>query len=299
MVRKKPPSTQGPKFLNRKVQRRLFLMDDYGKLTHFPNYEFFVIFFLFFLFLSIAANALLFFQNRHCERKSGNLRAAVAHSEQTVKELRRENEFLAARLVVAGVNPEEARKITGENQTDFFSEPNEDSSSEKTDSNVGIIKERPQTNKTMLKEHVAGKEDAVEKILENNEFPSEMEYPVSSSNWAMLDDFKSAYDKIEKKLDIQFKLSNVSEDKISGFIFVLLKNPEKNPETWMALPESPLKNGKPSDYKSGRFFEIRSFKTIRFTAGKIKNTDLFIVAEIFIFGSDGRLLVKNDFSLKS
>jgi hypothetical protein len=100
-------------------------------------------------------------------------------------------------------------------------------------------------------------------------------------------------------LNINFKLSNVSKQTVSGYLFVVLKNGQESSDTWLILPEKFLdSNGTPSNYKSGHDFKISRFKIIKFKAQSDENLERSFKADVLVFGKNGDLLFKQEFPVE-
>ena len=112
-----------------------------------------------------------------------------------------------------------------------------------------------------------------------------------------VEDVRLARDPETDQFRVQFKLINATgeEEPISGHTFVVLKNPAQPGGDWLPLPQVPLQDGRPVAASRGRSFAIARFNTIRFPAGSKKQLSGFGIATVFVYASDGTLLLEKDF----
>jgi hypothetical protein len=100
-------------------------------------------------------------------------------------------------------------------------------------------------------------------------------------------------------LNLNFKLSNVSKQTVSGYIFVILKNHQISFDKWVTLPENFLdSNGLPSNYQSGLNFKISRFKFLTLKAQNIENLGKSFKADVFVFDKNGDLLFNQEFPVE-
>ena len=298
-------SQDPPKLSIRKDKWRLLLISDHGKIRRIPGYKILIRCFFFILALSLAANAGLYYLYKTYRMKNEDAKTSLARSKESLAHLSVEKELLIARLVLEGVDPEAILKQAQPEKKAPESEsagPNntktEKDQSEKESGQEGAGEETPRESakERVEKSPSADAPPENEKTSPQEDESNDKQPAPRSSEIVALEDFESSYSESSKSLRIRFKLDNKADDKLSGYIIVLLKNLEKKPATWIALPDSPLENGEPADYKTGRYFEIARFKTIRFKVGDISAPDLYTVAEIYIFGKDGDLVLKRQFT---
>jgi hypothetical protein len=274
------------KVKKRKVYWHLLLIGDNGKVFNFLRYKIFAILIIVVICLSIISACWLFylFQNSHRENKI--LKESLNDFEKVVSNLKNENEILAARLVMAGIEPNlEGKKqivnqVEGESELQKISEIEIVSPQETNDKDrdaTGIEKSN-QEKKNITEESFLKKE-------------------AQKSNFVTVTDFKVTHQ--SKRLNVNFKLSNISGQTVSGYLFVVLKNHQKSYDTYLMLPEKFLdSDGMPTNYKSGHNFKISRFKNVKFTAQHTEDLGRSFKADVFVFGKNGDLLFRQEFPVK-
>ncbi len=284
-----------PKVSKRKPRWRLMLISDYGKIVVIPKHRAMFVSVAFILALLLFSTGASVFLCLETKRENESLAKNLARNENTVKGLEAEKELLAARLVVAGIDPGLLEVKAEELSPEREAAPPDSSEAGKEAS-----PENPEREK---KPAGNGKGESKEQSEDGANSPSSEKEgdgnSPSPSEIVGVEDFKADYDESGSELKFRFKLDNLLDEKLSGYILVLLKNPEKKIDAWVAMSDSPVENGDPSDFKSGRFFEITRFKTIKFTSEDVESVDKFVEAEVYIYNQDGNLLLKKNFSLKS
>jgi len=152
------------------------------------------------------------------------------------------------------------------------------------------------TTKTLerSKQHIALLDDY---IRENKEQTPE---PMSSVNYTesslpkLVDISELKVERNKSTINVDFRIVNrqLNEGPIGGYIFVLasIKNSDKS-EVWV-YPSSPLKDGLPTNYRSGQRFFIQRFKSVssKYTLSKSINKPLIL--EILVYDRNGKLILK-------
>jgi LysM repeat protein len=108
--------------------------------------------------------------------------------------------------------------------------------------------------------------------------------------------FTTVYEMDTKALRVEYVIRNdgSKSQQISGQTVVVLKNEEDSPNDWLVLPPVPLESGKP-DGKLGSPFSIYNFRTIRFKVNDQENADRFTLATVFVFSTNGNLVLEKEF----
>ena len=295
-----------PKLSKRKDKWRLLLISDHGKIKRIPAYKILLRCFFFLLALSLAGNMGLYVLYKNCRMENEDSKTSLNRSKENLAQSSAEKELLIARLVLEGVEPEailnqarpekkapESAAAVGQDNTKTEKDPSGMKNGQKE-----AAKAPPQeTEKNRVeKSPPADDQPEKEKTSTREDETKDTQPAPQSSEVVSLENFESSYSESSKSLRVRFKLDNNANEKLSGYIIVLLKNPEKKPASWLALPDSPLENGEPANYKTGRYFEISRFKTIRFKVGDVSASDLYTIAEVYIFGKDGDLVLKRQFT---
>jgi hypothetical protein len=113
-----------------------------------------------------------------------------------------------------------------------------------------------------------------------------------------IENFEANFDLSRKLLRYSFLLKNKTSKNTpeSGYIFLILKSEGSGEERWAADPQTILSNGVPQNFKDGDPFSIIRHKVI---AKDISIQHVYDSASIFVFSDDGKLVLKENFNLKS
>jgi hypothetical protein len=144
------------------------------------------------------------------------------------------------------------------------------------------------------KQHIALLDDYITKAKDKSPKPlSTVDYTESSlPKLVDIDELKVERNK--STINIEFRIVNrqVNEEPIGGYIFALasIRDSDKA-EVWV-YPSSPLKDGVPTNYRSGQRFFIQRFKSMssKYTLGKSTNKP--IILEILVYDRNGKLILK-------
>jgi hypothetical protein len=274
------------KVKKRRVHWHLLLIGDNGKVFNFLRYKIFAALIVAVIFISTTSAFWLFhlFQNSHRENKI--LKESLNEFEIVVGNLKTENEILAARLVMAGIEP----NLEGEKQID--SHVGGDSELQRPSE---IARISPQETNGAGK-NAAG-EEKINQKKNNGTEETFLNQASVKSKFVTVTDFTVTHR--SSRLNVNFKLSNISKQTVSGYMFVVLKNHQKDSGTWIMLPEKFLdRDGMPTNYKSGHTFKISRFKNVKFTAQHNENLGKSFKADVFVFDKNGDLLFKQEFPVK-
>ena len=146
-------------------------------------------------------------------------------------------------------------------------------------------------------------------ILLEKDFPIALSLAPSGSETAVggeaaelaiaLNRFEMHYDKSTEILRAMFQVSNTGPRSapVAGRCVVVLKNEQLSPETWLALPDSAMMNGKPRPAE-GKPFKISRFKNITIEAVAKNDPSVFDNAVVYIFGMDGGMLLEKAYPVR-
>lgn len=115
-------------------------------------------------------------------------------------------------------------------------------------------------------------------------------------NWqADIRQFEVDYDYRREILQSRFRIYNTSSPKqtLSGRIVLVFKNSDDPPIKWLAVPNVPLKDGRPVG-KAGQAFSVRNFRTMTFKAFKPRRPITYNLVTVFVYTADGELLLSRD-----
>ena len=92
-------------------------------------------------------------------------------------------------------------------------------------------------------------------------------------------------------LDIRFKLVNTGKDRVSGYVFAVLKPDAAHSATWRVVPQVALNAGQPASYEKGHEFSISRYNTMHLRAKHVASCAL---ATLWVYSEDGALLLQHD-----
>ncbi len=282
-----------PQSSNHPVRWQFLMIGNHGKVISIERFKEIAIFFLIIFIVSVsgAIGFFLLYQNKLLQNKT--LKTSLAHYQQTVSKLQRENEILAARLVVNGIDagfPQDDKKPVTDNRPESNEIPDHNDSGQSFTAESDTHINTESVAGTVSK-NTPGQE---KETAEEPGIPSEIQ-----SGLVDIENFIIAHDTTAKLLKAQFKLNNTSNHKISGYIFVFLRHHPSDPDSCVSLPSVRLNNGRPDNYKSGHHFAISRFKTIRLKATDLPSIQQYVQADVFIYGKDGELIFKKEFPLNA
>ena len=121
---------------------------------------------------------------------------------------------------------------------------------------------------------------------------------VTQSYNLSIENFEANFDLSRKLFRYSFLLKNETSKNTpaSGYIFLILKSEGLGAEHWLADPQTILSNGVPQNFKDGDPFSITRYKVI---AKDISIQHVYDSASIFVFSDDGKLVLKENFNLKT
>ena len=121
---------------------------------------------------------------------------------------------------------------------------------------------------------------------------------VTQSYNLSIENFEANFDLSRKLFRYSFLLKNETSKNTpaSGYIFLILKSEGLGAEHWLADPQTILSNGVPQNFKDGDPFSITRYKVI---AKDISIQHVYDSASIFVFSDDGKLVLKENFNLRS
>jgi hypothetical protein len=273
----------------RKVHWHLLMIGDNGKIFNFHRYKMVAMLIIIVICISTASAFYLLYLFQNTYRENKILKESLYEFETIVSTLKNENDVLAARLVMAGIDLNLENKTNVDRQVDV--EPAADLEK------ISVIDEE------IPAQEPAGKdEDAIEEIIAEKDDRAEdsvLKKDSSKSDIITISDFTAKYESENNRLNLNFKLSNISKQTVSGYIFIILKNNQMSFDKWLTFPEKFLdSNGLPSNYQSGLHFKISRFKFLKLTAQYIENLGKFFKADVFVFNENGDLLFNKEFPVE-
>jgi uncharacterized coiled-coil protein SlyX len=205
------------------------------------------------------------------------LNRALEESKKQMAKLRDEKDLLLAKIVVNNKQPIVEKKSEP---------PATDTAVEKKD-NSATVNNAPVPEKPAVAE--APKPSPEQK-------PKAEKKPVQPVQFnADVRRFNIKYQSKQNLLRCDFRIYNTSKPKkaLAGRSVVVFKNMDEPPIKWLAVPRVQLADGVPNG-KRGKSFKINNYRTMTFKAYGMKPPVRFNAASVYIFTSDGKLLLNRE-----
>ncbi|MBT8342211.1 MAG: hypothetical protein KJP07_19565 [Desulfatitalea sp.] len=129
--------------------------------------------------------------------------------------------------------------------------------------------------------------------------PKQAPAPTKIQWRADIRNFDTAYNPARERLTTRFQIYNISVPKspLVGRVVIVFKSNDDPPIKWMAVPYVPLTGGKPAG-DTGKTFKISNYRTMVFTANQLKPPFAYDTITVFVYLTDGRLILARDFEFK-
>jgi hypothetical protein len=139
----------------------------------------------------------------------------------------------------------------------------------------------------LLDDYITEKKDKSSKSLETVDHTES-----SLSTLVDIDELK--IERNESTINVNFRIINkqLNEEPIGGYIFIFARTMDSDKSEVWVYPNSPLKDGRPVNYRNGQRFFIQRFKSIssKYTLSKSINRPL--IFEIFVYDRNGTLILR-------
>ena len=238
----------------------LLFLGSRGKTVTFHHFKAVVYTAILILLASTAVTAWFWHQNRSVRSDNRALREEIENMKQAVASVRDEKDILTARLVVA-----------------------ESRVAERMGKSAPVQKRKESTASS--KEPVKKPQTALS-VVEKPEPPLNVD----------VRNFIVYFEPDINTLRVEYKLLNTGRkgNPVSGRTMVIMKEDEKKPDDWLVMPPVPLVDNRPKGNR-GKYFSINRFRTVRFKANDQIGPDQYKSAAVFVFSSNGTLLLEKVF----
>jgi hypothetical protein len=253
-----PEFVKPPRTTKAEKRWTLLFIGDRGRTITFHRFKSLVMLALLVLLASAAVSGWFWHLYDNARIESRIMHEKMENLQQALASVRNEKDILTARLVVAESKAQQTiAKVIAEKPV----KPS--------------VKSAPKPSQTVQKPVVDKPVPGMSIVAEN---------------------FLVFYEPDVNTLSVQYKIRNTGskEHPVSGRSVVILKDGEENPRKWLVLPWVPLESGKPTG-KKGRAFSIYNFRTMRFKANDQIGPDQYKTALVYVFTTDGTLLVEQEF----
>ena len=238
----------------------LLFLGSRGKTVTFHHFKAVVFTAILILLASTAVSTWFWHQNRSVRSDNRALRGEIENMKQAVDSVRDEKDILTARLVVA---ESRVAELIGKSAP------------------AKKIEEGQTSGKQPVK-----KPEAALSVIEKPEPPLNVD----------VRNFIVYFEPDINTLRVEYKLLNTGRkgNPVSGRTMVIMKEDENQPDDWLVMPPVPLVDNRPKGNR-GKYFSINRFRTVRFKANDQIGPDQYKSAAVFVFSSNGTLLLEKVF----
>ena len=129
--------------------------------------------------------------------------------------------------------------------------------------------------------------------------PPEHRPPIDLGEGVAVDGFRLT-PKADGSIDLRYRLTALAQPRtpLAGHVIVVLSAEDIEPERWLSLPRVELVRGRPTGRQKGYTFAISHNKEFAQSAAAPRPLPDFTRAVLYVFGSDGRLLLARDYSVR-
>jgi uncharacterized coiled-coil protein SlyX len=209
-----------------------------------------------------------------------DLKASVGESTRQIAKLRDEKDLLLAKVVVTNKTPIKEKKSDP---------PASDNAADKEDINI-TAKVAPKPEEQAA---AAALKPSPEPKPAPEKKPAQPTRPVQVK--ADIRRFNIKYQSPQNLLKCDFRIYNMSKPKraLAGRCVVVFKNMDEPPIKWLAVPRVQLADGVPNG-NHGKSFKINNYRTMTFKAYGMKPPVRFNAASIYVYTSEGKLLLNRE-----
>lgn len=265
-----PPGPAGQDKNKRDWQ--ILFIDDRGRVVPIRQLKILVGVVISLLMISMISAVTFFFLYLNNSGSSYSTKKEIAQYEKRIKSLQNEVDILTAKMVLS-----ESLNKTEPEKKETRQKDNGDSQRHVSEKKEKIVSPKKQAQK-----------EAPEKQPPST--PPDERLPEMEAK-----DFAFTYITYKNILRIRFTIRNADRkiSKVSGYIFLILKENDKKSNTWLTIPAADIVAGKPAQTGRGQYFKISNYKTVHFKLNDIKNPQRFPKAELFVFDRNGKVILQH------
>lgn len=263
----------------------LMLVGEHGRVIPFRRFKEIAIAVIGIASLSLAALVVIAYLYMQQGKTIGRLQGDLDTARRLAVQLKDEKDVLHAKLVIYEIQntPEAAQKTSMQASAQAAPKP------------------KAQENSTPLAQNTAPQIVAAAPTPTAEIKVAEAISPSKPNvNWAVdLQKFEAKFDAGRELLRISVRVVNnsVPKQSFAGRMAVVLKQTDDPPGKWIAMPSVPLTEGKPSG-NSGQAFSVQNYRTMDFKAYKQRAPIVYDTATVFVFLTNGEILLARDFHFK-
>lgn len=134
----------------------------------------------------------------------------------------------------------------------------------------------------------------------NAEAPAKKTTPDAEASTMAVEAFQARFDRKKMAFRIRFELLNrdLNRETATGYVFVALKPQRPGSGDWPTYPKTVFRNESAQNFRDGDPFSIIKKKILKVTIGNISVPEAYEAAVIYVYASDGSLVLKKNFDLR-
>jgi hypothetical protein len=106
--------------------------------------------------------------------------------------------------------------------------------------------------------------------------------------------------KEEEKMMVSFKIFNVNQAETArGYVHIIVTDKGSDPPQLWTYPKEALRDGLPINYRRGRLFVIKNFRTIRGEFFLDTNSESSLSLNVLVYNRDGDLILQKEFEARN
>jgi len=260
----------------------VLFIGDHGKVIAFKRIKTLAILTIAALLTALTTVVVLVSVNQGLHSRARELQQRLESSQQQIQALRQERDLLTAHVVLVETKMRETLAEAGRPAADRKSKP--------ADPQTAIDRSGSPPE--------AGTVDA-DKDLERAPSDPQAKPPVDKGDAVALEGFRAKFDEGRNAFDVQYKLiaTNPGRKPLAGHVIVVFKGEDLEPEGWLTMPRVDLPRGRPSGTQKGYTFSISYSKAFSQSMPAPKSFPTFTTAVVYVFSSDGQLLLARDYAV--
>ena len=264
----------------------VLLVGDNGEVITIRRFKRWVVFYAMLLIAAVTTASALWFMSRNPIEKNHRLTREIAALREQLTSVKAEKDLMMARMVVSAARSHDA--VAGPvapSQSPATANP------PKAARVPEGIQQKATERQTVSAEKAA---QAIAPDTEAEKTAAVISPPVD------VEDLQVTKDDDNQILHARFMLKKVdsSEGSVTGRTFVLLKKKNAMAPRWLSMPAVPLKEGRPSRIRNGRYFAISRFNVVKFSTPYDAPAGAFNKATILVYSLQGQLLLEKSFDVK-
>jgi hypothetical protein len=275
------PSAQGASREDRRRWTVLFI-GDHGKVITFKRVKIVLALAGAVFLLSLAAVCVFAVVNYTLQRRNSELQQGLEASGQAIRDLRHDRDLLTAQAVLVEAKMRETLAGVNKSPTEAI-EPVAVGAADKA-------LPKPLPGRT-------GEASASGKSPTPLSDAAAVRVPVRTEEGIAVEGLGIRYHHGSNTLELQFKIINTSQGRkpLNGHAVAVLKGSRLDPTEWTAMPAVGLTKGRPSGRQPGYRFSISHSKAFTQTMPAPKDLPAYDAAILYVFSSEGELLIAREF----